>query len=158
MLAIGEHSPQGATPGSVSAFGPTARQFPNLSKVGYNGPRRAPAHCGMANLVRSGTKQPRLLPISAADQARLLRDVLHGSTIKLPWAAFLFSAARFSGWRAAVRGLPCFPCFHLSMLYNCCFAASASKPGPAMRLAPAAQDHTATRMVKSQHVLSSPRP
>lgn len=33
---------------------------------------RAPAHCGMANLVRSGTKQPQSFPASAADQARQL--------------------------------------------------------------------------------------
>ena len=37
----------------------------------YNSPRRAPAHCGVVNLVRSGTKQPQPFPASAADKARL---------------------------------------------------------------------------------------
>lgn len=37
----------------------------------YNCGWRAPAHCGVTNLVRSGTKQPQSFPVSAADQARL---------------------------------------------------------------------------------------
>ncbi len=39
--------------------------------VGYNACWRAPAHCGMVYLVRSGTKQPKPFTASAADQARL---------------------------------------------------------------------------------------
>lgn len=37
----------------------------------YNARRRAPAHCGMVNLVRSGTKQPQPTSASAAVKARL---------------------------------------------------------------------------------------
>jgi hypothetical protein len=40
--------------------------------LGYNERWRAPAHCGMVYLVRSGTKQPKPFTASAADQARLL--------------------------------------------------------------------------------------
>jgi hypothetical protein len=47
-----------------------------IRQTGYNERWRAPAHRGMANLVRSGTKQPRLLPMSAADQARLLISLI----------------------------------------------------------------------------------
>ena len=39
----------------------------------YNARWRAPAHCGVTNLVRSGTKQPQSFPVSAADQARLFQ-------------------------------------------------------------------------------------
>ena len=38
----------------------------------YNARWRVPAHCGVTNLVRSGTKQPQSFPVSAADQARQL--------------------------------------------------------------------------------------
>ena len=37
----------------------------------YNAGWRAPAHCGMVNLVRSGTKQPQPISASAAVKARL---------------------------------------------------------------------------------------
>jgi len=47
-------------------FGPLRRV-----KMRYNSRRRAPAHCGVVNLVRSGTKQPQPFPASAADKARL---------------------------------------------------------------------------------------
>jgi hypothetical protein len=43
--------------------GPTA-------PVGYEDQRRAPPHCGVVNLVRSGRKQPQLLTASAGDKAR----------------------------------------------------------------------------------------
>jgi hypothetical protein len=46
-------------------------RLPAEDDLEYNSFRRAPAHCGMVNLVRSGTKQPQLFPTSAADKARL---------------------------------------------------------------------------------------
>lgn len=46
-----------------------------FAKLGYNARWRAPAHCGVTNLVRSGTKQPQSFPVSAADQARLFQFI-----------------------------------------------------------------------------------
>lgn len=43
----------------------------------YNARRRAPAHCGMVNLVRSGTKQPQPTSASAAVKARLSFPFFH---------------------------------------------------------------------------------
>jgi hypothetical protein len=48
------------------------RRFAAGAMLGYNERWRAPAHCGMVYLVRSGTKQPKPFTASAADQARLL--------------------------------------------------------------------------------------
>lgn len=45
--------------------------YPKWSRLGYNHARRVPAHYGVTNLVRSGTKQPQSFTVSAADQARL---------------------------------------------------------------------------------------
>jgi hypothetical protein len=59
--------------------------FAGMTAVGYNERWRAPAHCGMVYLVRSGTKQPKPFTASAADQARLLHFK------KLPLAAFSVS-------------------------------------------------------------------
>ena len=66
----------------------------------YNSTWRAPAHCGMVNLVRSGTKQPQLFPASAADKARLLISILSPASLLLCFSAsvvaFTFTFALLS--------------------------------------------------------------
>lgn len=61
-----------------AALSPGNTGFAAVASVGYNERWRAPAHCGMVYLVRSGTKQPKPFTASAADQARLLSS-LHRS-------------------------------------------------------------------------------
>jgi hypothetical protein len=64
--------------------------FAGAVRVGYNERWRAPAHCGMVYLVRSGTKQPKPFTASAADQARLLHSK------SCPLAAFFMCDAQFA--------------------------------------------------------------
>ena len=56
--------------------GASGRWFAGIPLTGYNASWRAPAHCGMVYLVRSGTKQPKPFTASAADQARLLLSLI----------------------------------------------------------------------------------
>jgi hypothetical protein len=62
----------------------------SLRLMRYNMSWRAPAHCGMANLVRSGTKQPQSFTASAADQARQPSSVSHPSVFHSP--TFIFAS------------------------------------------------------------------
>jgi hypothetical protein len=76
MAGIGFVSGQGSGIGINFISDPLADRIKSanphkLPSMRYNLGWRAPAHCGMANLVRSGTKQPQSFPVSAADQARL---------------------------------------------------------------------------------------
>ena len=56
----------------------------STAPVGCNGQRRAPPHCGVVNLVRSGRKQPQLLTASAGDKARHLSRREEGGSEDLP--------------------------------------------------------------------------
>jgi hypothetical protein len=84
--------------------------------LGYNDRWRAPAHCGMVYLVRSGTKQPKPFTASAADQARLL--------FFSPCSSFpLLQASNASGvplfFNTTVRTNPQIRQFRLLLCYIC---------------------------------------
>jgi len=81
-----------------------------LGCLRYNYGWRAPAHCGMANLVRSGTKQPQSFPASAADQARQLSI----------WSFYLNLPVYVPVLRFCSIASLNFPLFFIALLYLAC--------------------------------------